>query len=111
MKNIKLLTLLSLIPLVASCSGQAASLESFKAKAEDLSNAPLYPYYRVQGMMDFNAEVMEVDYDENLEEDAIIAILKDGYMYKDRVLVPTMVKVNKKPVEDAKEDNKESEEN
>ena len=56
-------------------------------------------------------QAMEVDYDENLEEDAIIAILKDGYMYKDRVLVPTMVKVNKKPVEDAKEANKESEEN
>ena len=56
-------------------------------------------------------QAMEVDYDENLEEDAIIAILKDGYMYKDRVLVPTMVKVNKKPVEDTKEDNKESEEN
>ena len=67
---------------------------------------------KVEGKFDPRfMQAMEVDYDPSLEEDAIIAILKDGYMYKDRVLVPTMVKVNKKPVEDAKEENKESEEN
>ena len=48
---------------------------------------------------------LEVDYDETKEEGEILAVLKDGYMYKDRVLVPTAVKVNKKPVE--KEENKE----
>ena len=56
-------------------------------------------------------QAMEVDYDPNLEEDAIIAVLKDGYMYKDRVLVPTMVKVNKKPTEDTKVQNEEKQEN
>ena len=50
---------------------------------------------------------LEVDYDETKEEGAILAVLKDGYMYKDRVLVPTAVKVNKKPVEENKENNEE----
>ena len=40
---------------------------------------------------------METDYDETKEEGAILAVLKDGYMYKDRVLVAALVKVNKKP--------------
>ena len=66
---------------------------------------------KVEGKFDPRfMQAMEVDYDESLEEDAIIAILKDGYMYKDRVLVPAMVKVNKKPAEpkeEVKEDNKE----
>ena len=59
---------------------------------------------------------LEVDYDETKEEGEILAVLKDGYMYKDRVLVPTAVKVNKKPVEEKiekieNEENKEKEEN
>ena len=54
-------------------------------------------------------EAMEVDYDETKEEGAILAVLKDGYMYKDRVLVPAMVKVNRKPVEE--KENKEEKEN
>lgn len=40
---------------------------------------------------------METDYDETKEEGAILAVLKEGYMYKDRVLVAALVKVNKKP--------------
>ena len=56
-------------------------------------------------------EAMEVDYDETKEEGTILAVLKDGYMYKDRVLVPAMVKVNRKPVEKESNENKESEEN
>ena len=50
---------------------------------------------------------LEVDYDETKEEGAILAVLKDGYMYKDRVLVPAAVKVNKKPVEENKENDEE----
>ena len=61
MKRTKLLSLLTILPLLASCSGSNVTLEDFKEKAKDLSNAGLYPYYRVQGMMDFNTEVMEVD--------------------------------------------------
>lgn len=55
---------------------------------------------------------VEVDYDETKDEGDILAVLKDGYMYKDRVLVPASVKVNKKPIEeaasDAEEENKEN---
>lgn len=40
---------------------------------------------------------VETDYDETKEEGEILAVLKDGYMYKDRVLVAALVKVNKKP--------------
>ena len=52
---------------------------------------------------------LEVDYDPEKEEGEILAVLKDGYMYKDRVLVPTAVKVNKKPEEKTnEEENKEN---
>lgn len=50
---------------------------------------------------------VDTDYDETKEEGAILSVIKDGYMYKDRVLTPALVKVNKKPVEtvQASEDN------
>ena len=52
---------------------------------------------------------LEVDYDPSKEEGEILAVLKDGYMYKDRVLVTTAVKVNKKPEEKTiEEENKEN---
>ncbi len=52
---------------------------------------------------------LEVDYDSTKEEGEILVVLKDGYMYKDRVLVPTAVKVNKKPEEKTnEEENKEN---
>lgn len=52
---------------------------------------------------------LEVDYDPTKEEGEILVVLKDGYMYKDRVLVPTAVKVNKKPEEKTnEEENKEN---
>lgn len=44
---------------------------------------------------------VDTAYNEELEEDMIIEVIKDGYMYKDRVLTPALVKVNKKPVEDS----------
>lgn len=53
---------------------------------------------------------IETDYDESKEEDEIISVIKDGYMYKDRVLSPALVKVNKKPTEEVN-DNTNSEEN
>ena len=53
---------------------------------------------------------METDYDETKEEGAILAVLKDGYMYKDRVLVAALVKVNKKPeVKNETEENSDNE--
>ena len=44
-------------------------------------------------------QAMEVDYDPEKEENEILQVFKTGYMYKDRVLVYAMVKVNKKPEE------------
>ena len=38
----------------------------------------------------------ETEWNEDYEENAILAELKGGYTYKDRVLRPTLVKVNKK---------------
>lgn len=49
---------------------------------------------------------VETDYDETKEEDEILAVIKDGYMYKDRILVAAMVKVNKKPVDKSNETEK-----
>ena len=57
-------------------------------------------------------QAMEVDYDPEKEENEVLQVLKEGYMYKDRVLVYALVKVNKKPVnkEEPKEANNESSE-
>lgn len=83
MKRFKLLPLLAIIPVLASCSGGNASFDDFLAKAETLSNAPLYPYYRVQGMMDFNKEVLEVDevFDKNPGVDTFVphSRFNDGF--------------------------------
>lgn len=41
-------------------------------------------------------EPFVVEWDENYEENAILAELKGGYTYKERVLRPTLIKINKK---------------
>ena len=43
-------------------------------------------------------EANETEWDETLEEDMIISEFRSGYMYKDRVLRASLVKVNKKKV-------------
>ena len=48
---------------------------------------------------------VETDWDETKEENVILVEMKTGYMFKDRVLRASMVKVNKKPIE--KENSKE----
>lgn len=40
--------------------------------------------------------VLQTEWDETKPEDTILQILQTGYMYKDRVLRPTLIKVNKK---------------
>ena len=60
MKNKKLLSLLILPFALMSC-GKAATAESIKEKIDGISSAPLFPYYRVVGYLDFNNEVIEVD--------------------------------------------------
>ena len=46
-----------------------------------------------------NIKVYVFIYDPEKEENEILQVMKTGYMYKDRVLVYAMVKVNKKPEE------------
>ncbi|NLD26492.1 MAG: nucleotide exchange factor GrpE [Acholeplasmataceae bacterium] len=43
---------------------------------------------------------IETDYQEGVEEDIILQELQTGYMFKDRVLRPALVKVNKKNKEE-----------
>ena len=43
---------------------------------------------------------VETTYDENVEEGLIIQEMQTGYMYKDRVLRVSLVKVNQKPKEE-----------
>ena len=45
---------------------------------------------------------VETTYDENVEEGLIIQEMQTGYMYKDRVLRVSLVKVNQKPNEESK---------
>lgn len=49
-------------------------------------------------------DAIETDYDESKEEGTILMVIKDGYMYKDRVLSPSLVKVNKKPLDNSNDD-------
>ncbi|MCR5113020.1 MAG: nucleotide exchange factor GrpE [Acholeplasmatales bacterium] len=59
---------------------------------------------------DFDPKTMQAvstEYDEAKPENTIIRVMQTGYMYKDRVLRPAMVVVNKKPVEEAPKDEKE----
>lgn len=61
---------------------------------------------------EFDPKVMQVvdtDFKEDKKENEVLAIKQAGYMYKDRVLRPTMVIVNKKK-EEKKEEAKASEE-
>ena len=52
-------------------------------------------------------QAVSTEYDETKAENTIIRVMQQGYMYKDRVLRPAMVVVNKKPVEEAPKDEKE----
>lgn len=56
-------------------------------------------------------QVVDTAYEEGKKENEILAIKQAGYMYKDRVLRPAMVLVNKKPEEKKEEAKAESEEN
>ena len=56
-------------------------------------------------------QVVDTAYEEDKEENTILAIKQAGYMYKDRVLRPVMVLVNKKPEEKKEEAKAESLEN
>ena len=60
MNKKKLLSLL-ILPFALTSCGKATTFESIKKVTDEISSAPLFPYYRVVGYLDFNNEVMEVD--------------------------------------------------
>ena len=56
---------------------------------------------------EFNPNIMQAvqtEYDESKPENHVLKVMQHGYMYKDRVLKPAMVVVNKKPEENKKEE-------
>ena len=57
----KFLSLLLLPLVLTSCGSKGVSFAALKAKIDTLDSAPLYPYYRVIGTLDFNNELLEVD--------------------------------------------------
>lgn len=50
-------------------------------------------------------QAMATDCEEDLEDNIVIKVMQSGYMYKDRVLRPAMVVVNKKQSEEKQEEN------
>ena len=57
--------------------------------------------------MEFDPTVMQamsVEENAELEDNTIIRVMQTGYMYKDRILRPAMVIVNKKNIEQKKEE-------
>ena len=56
-------------------------------------------------------QVVDTAYEADKKENVVLAIKQAGYMYKDRVLRPVMVLVNKKPEEKKEEAKAESLEN
>jgi len=60
---------------------------------------------------EFDPKVMQAvqtEWDETKPENSVLRVMQDGYMYKDRVLKPAMVVVNKK-TEEKNEEKKEEE--
>ena len=55
-------------------------------------------------------QAVETSADENVDDNIITKVMQPGYMYKDRVLRPAMVIVNKKPVKEEANDNEGKEE-
>ena len=43
---------------------------------------------------------VEIEHDETKEDDIVLAVYQNGYVYKDRVLRPALVKVNKSKKEE-----------
>ncbi len=86
MNNKKILSLLTLPLLLASCA-KNASFEQIKEKIDNISSNALYPYYRVAGFLDFNNEVLEIDsvFDKTPSPDSFVpyARYNDGFYCPD----------------------------
>ena len=70
----KFLSLLLLPLVLTSCGSKGVSFAALKAQVDTLGSAPLYPYYRVIGSLDFNNEVLEVDatFDKTPSTEAVV---------------------------------------
>lgn len=62
------------------------TLESYGVTKIEALNKPFDPTYH---------EAFEVVEAEGVESDTVVAVLTEGYMYKDRILRPSVVKVSK----------------
>lgn len=60
-------------------------LEKFEVKEIECLNTPFDPTYH---------QAVLTDKDDNMESGIILEVLQKGYMYKDKVIRPSMVKVN-----------------
>lgn len=57
----KRLSLLVLLPLTLASCGKGADFARVKALTDNISDAALFPYYRVIGTLDFNNELLQID--------------------------------------------------
>lgn len=77
-----------------------------------LKNEGLAPIEAKVGV-EFDPKTMQAVETSNLDDvddNKVTKVMQSGYMYKDRILRPAMVVVNKKPKEEAKENNGKEEE-
>lgn len=77
-----------------------------------LKNEGLAPI-EVKVGVEFDPKTMQAVETSNLDDvddNKVTKVMQSGYMYKDRILRPAMVVVNKKPKEEAKENNGKEEE-
>ncbi len=56
-------------------------------------------------------EAVDIEYDPEKPENTVLQVRKKGYLFKDRILRPSMVVINIKPKEDEKGFEKETKEN
>ena len=61
-------------------------MDSLEVKPIDVEGKEFDPHF---------AEAVLTEHNENLPENVVLEVLKKGYMYKDKLIRPAMVKVNK----------------
>ncbi len=61
-------------------------LDNLEVKPIDIEGKEFDPHF---------AEAVLTEHDENKPENVVLEVLKKGYMYKDKLIRPAMVKVNK----------------
>lgn len=101
---------------IVNCPAPSAEIENYLIGFRMIANQ-LIDVLKAEGLSEIEAvvgkefnpslmEAMAVEENDELEENTIIKVLKTGYMYKDRVLYPSMVVVSKKKKEEVLEEEK-----